>query len=132
MNSEQLLKKMIKEEIRHIVWESECLLHTSRKENLTDILTGIRALGGVTIVTLVGASKAVSEFKEISKLKIKFVPSSLSPSVDAYIKHLSKKVRGLDGVFSFQVKSAINYQDKLDQERAERTKLQKLKGKLGG
>lgn len=132
MNSEQLLKKMIKEEIRHIVWESECLLHTSRKENLTDILTGIRALGGVTIVTLVGASKAVSEFKEISKLKIKFVPSSLSPSVDAYIKHLSKKVRGLDGVFSFQVKTAINYQDKLDQERAERAKLQKLKGKLGG
>jgi len=132
MNSKQILKSLIKEEIRHIVWESECLLHTDRKENLTDILTGIRALPGITIVTLVGASKAVSEFKEISKLKIKFVPSALSPSTDIYIKFMSKRIRGLDGVYSFQVKGAINYQDKLDRERTERAKLQKMKGKLGG
>ena len=132
MDSKQLLRNLIKEEIRHIVWEGECLLHTDRKENLTDILTGIRSLPGVTIVTLVGASKAVSEFKEISKLKIKFVPSTLSPSIELYIKFMSKRIRELAGVYSFQVKNALNYQDKLDRERAERSRKQKLKGKLGG
>ena len=132
MNSKQLLKNLIKEEIRHIVWESECLLHTDRKENLTDILTGIRSLPGITIVTLLGAAKTASEFKEISKLKIKFVPSTLSPSTDLYIKYMSKRIRELAGVYSFQVKNALNYQDKLDRERAERSRLQKVKGKLGG
>lgn len=96
------LKKLIVEELseKDIV-QAECLIHTKRDANITDILTNIRALPGVTIVSMLGSSKQVSLYKEISRIRIKFLP--LTGSVKEYIIFLNKKVRTFPTVFSFKV-----------------------------
>ena len=81
--------------------QAECLIHTKREENITDVLTNIRALPGITIVTMIGSSKQVSLYKEISRLRIKFLP--LTGTVKEYIIFLNNKVRSLPAVFSFKV-----------------------------
>jgi hypothetical protein len=96
------LKELIVEELseKDIV-QAECLIHTKRDANITDILTNIRALPGVTIVSMLGSSKQVSLYKEISRIRIKFLP--LTGSVKEYIIFLNKKVRTFPTVFSFKV-----------------------------
>ena len=96
------LKELIVEELseKDIV-QAECLIHTKRDANITDILTNIRAIPGVTIVSMLGSSKQVSLYKEISRIRIKFLP--LTGSVKEYIIFLNKKVRTFPTVFSFKV-----------------------------
>ena len=67
------IKNLIVETISDKVQEAECVIHTSAKVNLTDVLTSIRAIAGVTIVNLVGSSNRVSEDRDASYLKIKFI-----------------------------------------------------------
>ena len=62
MNKQEKLKKMLIEAIQDTVWEATCVLQTSRGDNLTGILTQIRAIRGVTIVNLKEASKKVNYF----------------------------------------------------------------------
>lgn len=96
------LKKLIVEELSEKdIIQAECLIHTKRDANITDILTNIRALPGVTIVSMLGSSKQVSLYKEISRIRIKFLP--LTGSVKEYIIFLNKKVRTFPSVFSFKV-----------------------------
>ena len=96
------LKELIVEQLseKDIV-RAECILHTKREENITDILTRIRALPGVTIVTMLGSSKQVSLYKSISRIRIKFLP--LTGSIKEYIIFLNKKIRAFPSVFSFKV-----------------------------
>jgi hypothetical protein len=44
------IKNIVAEAISDKVQEAECVIHTSVQENLTDVLTSIRAIAGVTIV----------------------------------------------------------------------------------
>jgi len=119
------IKDLVRERIEYRVYEAECLIQTSRQDNLTEVLTGMRALPGITTVNMVGASKQLSEEKEESRLKIKFVP--LGKSLNAYIKFLIQKTRKLPGVYSFQIKNVINYKHKLEKEREHRARMKKLK-----
>jgi hypothetical protein len=96
------LKQLISEQMSEKdMIRAECIIHTKREENITDTLTNIRALPGVTIVTMLGSSKPVSLYKEISRLRIKFLP--LTGSTKEYIIFLNKKIRSLPSVFSFKV-----------------------------
>ena len=70
---QEKLKHSLSEAIGSAVWEAMCVLQTNRTENLTEVLTQIRALRGVTIVNLKEASKKVTQGKEISNISIKFV-----------------------------------------------------------
>lgn len=96
------LKYLISEQLSEKdIIQAECLIHTKRDENITDVLTNIRALPGVTIVTMIGSSKQVSLYKEISRLRIKFLP--LTGTIKEYIVFLNNKVRSFPEVYSFKV-----------------------------
>lgn len=123
-NSEDI-KKLIREGIEYRVYEAECLVQTSRQDNLTEILTGLRAMPGITTVTMIGSSKYLSDEKEQSHIKIKFVP--LGKSINSYIKNLTIRTRRLAGVYSFQIKSVINYKHKLKKDRERRSRINKIK-----
>lgn len=112
------LRTLVEQEISSKVQEAECVIQTSAEENLTDILTSIRAIAGVTIVNLVGSSKKLTEYKEIAYLRIKFVP--LGSSTDSFIKGLVNHVRGLKGVYSFHIKSVENLKNKIARRKRQK------------
>jgi len=109
------LRILVEQEISSKVQEAECVIQTSVEMNLTDILTSIRAIAGVTIVNLIGSSRKLTEYKAIAYLKIKFVP--LGASSDTFIKSLVNHVRGLQGVYSFQIKNVENLASKITRKK---------------
>ena len=114
----KFFKSLIKEEIARRVQEAECYIETSTGENLTDILTAIRSIAGVTIVNLVGSSRKVSEQKEAAILKIKFIP--VSATLDTFVKALVLRIRNLNGVYSFHIKNMENYMSKVQRQKEKR------------
>ena len=112
------IKNLIVETISDKVQEAECVIHTSAKVNLTDVLTSIRAIAGVTIVNLVGSSNRVSEDRDASYLKIKFIPNVAS--ADAYMRNLVSYVRNLPSVFTFEIKKVENLKQKLARRRQQK------------
>ena len=112
------IKNLIVETISDKVQEAECVIHTSAKVNLTDVLTSIRAIAGVTIVNLVGSSSRVSEDRDASYLKIKFIPNVTS--ADAYMRNLVSYVRNLPSVFTFEIKKVENLKQKLARRRQQK------------
>tara|TARA_Y100001963_G_C6677918_1_gene398401 strand:+ start:608 stop:1003 length:396 start_codon:yes stop_codon:yes gene_type:complete len=124
MTTLENIKKIVTEAIGQAVWEAQCTLHTARTENLTEILTQIRAIRGVTIVNLVEASKKVTQNKEVSQIKVKFVP--IGGSVPQYLKWLKNKVRNTSGVLSFIVKEVVDVEKELKKKRDRTAKKKKL------
>lgn len=124
MNKQKELKNILSEAIGSAVWEAMCVLQTNRTENLTEIMTQIRALRGVTIVNLKEASKKVTQGKEISKISVKFVP--IGGSVPQYLTWLKNKVRNTSGVLSFIVKEIYDVEKELKKKRAATSKKKKL------
>jgi|10_taG_2_1085330.scaffolds.fasta_scaffold13061_3 nitrate reductase NapAB chaperone NapD len=112
------IKNIVAEAISDKVQEAECVIHTSTQENLTDVLTSIRAIAGVTIVNLVGSSKRVSDERDASYLKIKFIPNVASS--DAYVRNLVSYVRNLPSVFTFEIKKVENLKQKLSRRRKQK------------
>jgi len=112
------LRTLVEQEISNKVQEAECVIQTSAGENLTDILTSIRAIAGVTIVNLVGSSKKLTEYKEIAYLRIKFVP--LGVSTDSFIKSLVNHIRALKGVYSFHIKNVENLKSKVARRKRQK------------
>mgnify|MGYP001318539320 CR=1 FL=1 len=100
------LRQLIKEAIEEGIFEVMCLLTVERQYNLTNILTDIRAIKGVTVVTLREAATFVSEDKEIAPLKIKIKP--VGSSVLNYVRALHRAIVSLDGVISFDYKKIID------------------------
>jgi len=121
--SKSNLKNLIKEQVEKSVYEAECILQTSRKENITDILTMIRAIAGVTIVNVMDAAKAVSEQKKVSTLRVKFIP--IDYGLDGYTKLLVNKVLSLSGVYGFHMKNIEGYEQRMQRKKhAQRIKSQ--------
>jgi hypothetical protein len=112
------INNIVAEAISENIQEAECVIHTSSKENLTDVLTSIRAIAGVTIVNLVGSSKRVSEGRDASYLKIKFIPNITSS--DSYVRNLVSYVRNLSSVFTFEIKKVENLKQKLSRKRKQK------------
>lgn len=112
------IHKLVMEAVSDKVQEAECAIHTSSKVNLTDILTSIRAIAGVTIVNLVGSSSRVSEDRDASYLKIKFIPNIASS--DEYVRNLVSYVRNLPSVFTFEIKKVENLKQKLARRRQQK------------
>ena len=127
MERQQELEKVLSEAVSETIFEALCTLQTNRTENLTDVLTRIRALRGVTIVNLKEASKKVTQGKEVSKISLKFVP--IGGSVPQYLQWLKNKIRNTPGVLSFIVKEISNVEKEAKKKRdraARKKKLQPL------
>lgn len=112
------LRVLVEQEISDKVQEAECVIQTSADQNLTDILTSIRAIAGITIVNLVGSSKKLTDYKEIAYLKIKFVP--LGSSTSSFMKSLVNHVRSLKGVYSFHIKNVENLKSKVARKKKQK------------
>tara|TARA_B100000424_G_C22531720_1_gene304064 strand:+ start:84 stop:476 length:393 start_codon:yes stop_codon:yes gene_type:complete len=121
---QEKLKHILSEAIGSAVWEAMCVLQTNRTENLTEVLTQIRALRGVTIVNLKEASKKVTQGKEISNISVKFVP--IGGSVPQYLIWLKNKVRNTPGVLSFIVKEIFDVEKEIKKKRDQTAKKKKL------
>tara|TARA_Y100001973_G_C5188636_1_gene329451 strand:+ start:95 stop:484 length:390 start_codon:yes stop_codon:yes gene_type:complete len=113
--SKDTLKSLIKEQVERSVYEAECILQTSKKENFTDILTMIRAIAGVTIVNVLEAAKSVSEQKEVSTLRIKFIP--IDYGLDGYTKLLVNKILSLQGVYGFHMRNIEGYDQRMQRKK---------------
>jgi len=121
--SKNNLKSLIKEQIEKSVYEAECVLQTSKKENFTDVLTMIRAIAGVTIVNVAEAAKSVSDQKEVSVLRMKFIP--IDYGLDGYTKLLVNKILSLQGVYGFHMKNIEGYDQRMQRKKhAQRIKSQ--------
>jgi len=104
MVSRERIKKIILEELDQNVLELFCRLESNRIRNLTDILTDMRAVCGVTIVNMAMASRFVSEGREIAELNIKFKPSGVAKN--KYLRKLIADVKKIDGVLAFIIRKS--------------------------
>ena len=104
MISREQIKKIILEELEQDVLELFCRLESNRIRNLTDILTDMRAVCGVTIVNMAMASRFVSEGREIAELNIKFKPSGVAKN--KYLRKLIADVKKIDGVLAFIIRKS--------------------------
>ena len=94
-------------QVDDLVFQAMSVLTSMRDKNLTDILTLIRKIEGVTTVTLTEAAMPISEKHEQSMLKLKFV---IGPNQNwsQYKSALSKRVIAIDGVLNFEVKKILD------------------------
>jgi len=104
MVSRERIKKIILEELDQNVLELFCRLESNRVRNLTDILTDMRAVCGVTIVNMAMASRFVSEGREIAELNIKFKPFGVA--TNKYLRKLIADVKKIDGVLAFIIRKS--------------------------
>ena len=108
---EHKLRKIIREAISKIdiaeavqpsVWESECIITVSIDENITSILTKIRAIESVTIVGIEpGGGRTVGRNIERLRLKLKFVKGGFS--VRQRLSTIINKIGKVEGVVGFKV-----------------------------
>ncbi len=92
--------KSIQEKVRHFLnetdlapyyFEARCDLVSDPAENLTDILTELRSVEGITIVTVLEPAERMGPSKEKTVLRIKFLVGK-GHSFNSFRKLLQKKV----------------------------------------
>tara|TARA_R110000824_G_scaffold129472_5_gene290723 strand:+ start:185 stop:559 length:375 start_codon:yes stop_codon:yes gene_type:complete len=111
--SENKLRKIIREAIKKTnlveaiepsVFESECMITVVIDENITNILTKMRAIESVTIVSIEpGGGRTVGRNIERLKLKIKFVKGGFS--VRQRLSTIVSKIVKIEGVVGFKIQS---------------------------
>jgi len=111
MVSEKDLRQLVREAIKKTklfeavepsVFESECVLTVAIAENITDILTKMRAIESVTIVNIVpGGGKQIGREVESLRIKIKFVKGAFS--VRQRMSVILSKINRIEGVIGFKV-----------------------------
>jgi len=100
----QSLKNLVKEFLDDTLWEAECILRSDRGQNITIITDNLRGVCGITVVTVIGPAKKVSDHVERAILKVKFFRQE--PTVEQQLKRMSMEARKIDGIFSFIPKQA--------------------------
>ena len=109
--SENKLREIIREAINKAklieavdpsVFESECLITVAIDENITNILTRMRAIESVTIVSIEpGGGRTIGMNIERLELKIKFVKGGFS--VRQRLSTIISKIVKIEGVVGFRV-----------------------------
>jgi hydroxymethylpyrimidine/phosphomethylpyrimidine kinase len=109
--SEEKLRKLIREALKKSnlrevvapnVFESECILTVPVAENVTDILTKMRAIESVTIVNIMpGGGRRIGGQLEALDLKIKFVKGAYS--VRQRLSIILSKFKRIQGIVGFSV-----------------------------
>jgi hypothetical protein len=111
MISEKKLRQFLQEAIKNSglnevvkpsVFESECTLIVNIAENVTDILTKIRAIESVTIVNIIpGGGKKIGRDVEKLQIKIKFVKGGFS--IRQRLSVIINKIGKIAGVVGFNI-----------------------------
>ena len=117
--SEKKLRKLIREtleksNLREIVapnvFESECTLTVPVAENVTDVLTKMRAVESVTIVNIMpGGGRKLGRDLEALDIKIKFVKGAYS--VKQRLSIILSKFKRIEGVIGLSVQRTRKLED---------------------
>ena len=100
----QKLKDLVKEYLDETMWEAECILRSDTGRNVTIITDNLRGVCGITVVTIIGPAKKISDSVERSVLKIKFFRQE--PTIEGHLKRMALEARKIDGIYSFIPKRA--------------------------
>ena len=99
---EALKKSNLREAVAPNVFESECVLTVPVAENVTDILTKMRAVENITIVNIMpGGGRRLGRDLEALDIKIKFVKGAYS--VKQRLSIMLSKIKRIPGVVGFSV-----------------------------
>tara|TARA_B100000287_G_scaffold13730_1_gene13870 strand:+ start:2689 stop:3021 length:333 start_codon:yes stop_codon:yes gene_type:complete len=93
------LKSVVKEYLNETLWEAECVLRSDRSKNITIITDNLRGVCGITVVTITGPARSISETVERTELKVKFFRQE--PTVAQQLKKMADESIKIDGIYSF-------------------------------
>jgi hypothetical protein len=93
------LKSLIKEYFKDTLYEAEVIMRSSRKRKLTIVTDNLRGVCGITVCTIVGPAKPVSEEVEKTYLKVKFF--QMEPTLEEHLQRMALDARKIDGIYSF-------------------------------
>ena len=99
MSLENKITKILLERMGDTLYKAIFRIDYRRKYRFADILTGIRALRGITIVEPQGARTKMTADLDRSHLEIKFLP--ISGNIKEYVAAFMDDVRKIEGVSSF-------------------------------
>ena len=118
MNLEDNFMSVLKEALEEGLFEIITILDTNRKENLTDILMDLRAICGITIVTVLEPAVRISETTERTILKIKFKPGN--KPLKAYMLNLRDHVLKFKEVEDFRIKKLVDIFQQKNRKKAKK------------
>ena len=100
---ETVVDFLIDRKIISAMYQATAVLEVRSKENLTEILTAIRSIKGVTVVTMIEPHAAVSDEKHKAIISVKFIPAQGIP-LKNYLHSLKVHATNIPGVFSLKVR----------------------------
>tara|TARA_R110002110_G_scaffold47065_4_gene141539 strand:+ start:553 stop:903 length:351 start_codon:yes stop_codon:yes gene_type:complete len=87
------------------IFLADCILRYSKdSQSQSDVLTEIRAIEGVTIVSVVEPARRLGN-QEVMRIKIKYTPVNMS--IPEYTTLLQRKIDKIPGVLSLQILKAV-------------------------
>ncbi len=101
----KILKDLITEVFQETLWEAECVLRSDRKKNITKVTDNLRAVCGLTVVTVAEPAVVISDTVERTILKVKFFKTVAGP-LRNQLRQMAIDARKIDGVYSFIPKNA--------------------------
>jgi len=93
------LKKLVKEYLYEQLYEAECVLRSDSDKNITKVTDNLRGVCGITVVTVIGPAKKISNNIERAALKVKFF--QVEPTMKRQLARMANDARKIDGIFSF-------------------------------
>jgi hypothetical protein len=110
---ENKIRQLLNEtDIAPFYFEARCDLISDPSENLTDILTELRSVEGVTIVTVLEPAARMGPKKEKTILRIKFLIGK-GHSFNSFRKLLQRKVTMIDGAYRLAIRQMFDINQNL-------------------
>ena len=94
------IKKLVTEVFEDTLWEAKCVLRSDRDKNITIVTDNLRAVCGLTVVTVTGPAEQISNTVERTVLRVKFF-KIIPGSIKNQLEKMSIDARKIDGVYSF-------------------------------
>ena len=110
---ENKIRQLLNEtDISPYYFEARCDLVSDPSENLTDILTELRSVEGVTIVTVLEPAVRMGTNKERTVLRIKFLVAK-GHSFNSFRKLLQTKVTRIQGAYRLAIRQIFDINQNL-------------------
>jgi hypothetical protein len=95
------LKDLVREYVATKMFEAIVHVESDRTKNLTGLLDQLRGVCGITVITVLEPARPLSQNREQTKIKCKFLQTH--PSLRVHLKTMKVAAMRLPGVHSFRV-----------------------------
>lgn len=113
--TEDSLKDLVREYVANTMHEAVVYIHSDRTKNLTHVLDQLRGVCGITTVSVLEPAAPLSQHREKTKIKCKFLQTH--PSLRVHLKVMREAARQLPGIHSFQILNVHRIETKAKIER---------------